>query len=196
MIGCSSQSQKLTDEQFTDKYLEKISKQYPNVNFEIREPLVITAKFGEEELTHFLDNSFKEYNHTPNELDEILERYIDSSGGLYEKSDEINTGQIIPTIKPSSYFEELRHSGVETPDLVWENYNEDLIIVYAEDKGSSFKYFNNDEFEKLKIGKDTLRDFAINNLKDIIPEIQKIGGNGEYGLIAGGDYEANLILMQ
>lgn len=125
-----------------------------------------------------------------------MKRYIDSSGGLYEKSDEINTGQIIPTIKPSSYFEELRHSGVETPDLVWENYNEDLIIVYAEDKGSSFKYFNNDEFEKLKIGKDTLRDFAINNLKDIIPEIQKIGGNGEYGLIAGGDYEANLILLK
>lgn len=196
MISCSSQSQKLTEEQFTDKYLEKISKQYPNVNFEIKEPLVITAKFGDEELTHYLDNSFKEYNLSPNELNEILERYVNSSGSLYERDDEININQIIPTIKPSSYFEELKQSGIDTLDLIWENYNEDLIIIYAEDKGNSFKYFNNDEFKKLNIQKDTLLNFAINNLKNIIPDIEKVGENGDYGLIAGGDYEANLILLK
>ncbi|MGL5234079.1 MAG: DUF1444 family protein [Empedobacter falsenii] len=78
---------------------------------------------------------------------------------------------------------------------MWENYNEDLIIIYAEDKGNRFNYFNNNEFEKLNIKKDTLLDFAKNNLNNIIPKIEKVGENGEYGLIAGGDYEANLILL-
>lgn len=194
MIGCSTQS-KLNELQFTEKYLEKISKQYPNVNFKIKEPLVIAAKFGDEELTHYLDNSFKEYNLAPNELNEILERYVNSSGSLYERNDKINVSQIIPTIKPSNYFKELKHNGIEIPDLVWENYNEDLIIIYAEDKGNNFKYFNNEEFEKLNIKKDTLLSFAINNLKNIIPDIQKIGETGDYGLTAGGDYEASLILL-
>lgn len=194
MIGCSSK--KLTEEQFTDKYLEKVSKQYPNVNYEIKEPLVITAKFGDVEHIYYLDNSFKEYNLASNELNEILERYIHSSGSLYERDNEINIKKIIPTIKPLSYFEELKLNGIETHDLVWEYYNEDLIIIYAEDKGNSFKYFNNEEFEKLNVQKDTLLNFALDNLKNIIPDIEKVGEKGEYGLIAGGDYEVNLILLK
>lgn len=195
MIACTSEVEKLTDKQFTNKYLEKISEQYPTVNFEIKEPLVIISKFENEEFTHYLDNSFKEYNLSPTELNEIIERYVNSSGSLYEKKEEININQIIPIIKPSSYFEELKRSGIETADLIWENYNEDLIIIYAEDKGNRFNYFNNNEFEKLNIKKDTLLDFARSNLNNIIPKIEKVGKNGEYGLIAGGDYEANLILL-
>ena len=37
MIACTSDVEKLTDKQFTNKYLEKISEQYPTVNLEIKE---------------------------------------------------------------------------------------------------------------------------------------------------------------
>ncbi len=196
LIGCSFNTKKNAEEQFTDKYFEKLSKEYPKVHFGIKEPLVITAKIGEKEFNHYLDNAFREYNLEPAQLNEILERYINSSESLYNDDEEINISRIIPIIKPLSYFEGLKQSGIDAPDLIWDNYNEDLIIIYAEDKGNSFKYFNNDEFEKLNLKKDTLLDFAINNLKNIIPDIEKVGENGEYGLIAGGDYEANLILLQ
>ncbi|MGL5234078.1 MAG: hypothetical protein ACRC8Z_04890 [Empedobacter falsenii] len=99
MIACASEVEKLTDKQFTNKYLEKISEKYPTVNFEIKEPLVIMSNFENEEFTHYLDNSFKEYNLTPTELNEIIERYVNSSGSLYEKKEEINISQIIPIIK-------------------------------------------------------------------------------------------------
>lgn len=57
------------------------------------------------------------------------------------------------------------------------------------------KYFNTDEFEKLGIAKDTLLTFAVNNLHRIIPQVEKVGKNGTYGLLAGGIHEANLILF-
>lgn len=88
LLGCSSQV-KLNEQQFTEKFLQTIAKQYPQRSFEISEPLVITAKFEDNELIHNLTNAFKEYTLTPNELDEIIERYINSAGSIYEQQDGI-----------------------------------------------------------------------------------------------------------
>lgn len=194
LIGCSSP--KLTEEQFTNEYLKKIAKEYPKVNYKVKEPLTIIAKIGNEELLHYLDNSYKEYNLDPENLDEILKRYISSSADLYQKNQEIDIHKIIPIIKPSSYFDEIKQSGIEADDFVWEDYNEDLIIMYGEDEEKNISYFSKEEFLKLNIEKDTLLSFAISNLRNLIPDIRKVGELGNYGLSAGGDYEASLILFK
>ncbi|MDP4268335.1 MAG: hypothetical protein Q8880_13005 [Bacteroidota bacterium] len=63
------------------------------------------------------------------------------------------------------------------PLIVYERYNDQLVIVYGEDTEKSISYFTQDDFSKLNISKDTLLDFSINNLRRILPDIQKIGGN-------------------
>ncbi|AOW08649.1 DUF1444 family protein [Flavobacterium gilvum] len=192
----------LSESEFTEKYLATISKRHPNVTYEIMEPLVIKANFGENgEITHFLDNSYREYKLGPKELNETIERYSNASTNLYKKNEQINIDRIVPVIKPSDYFEQLKNLGSSTkdykiPELVWEKYNEDLIIVYAEDRDKDINYFTQDEFEKLNIDRITLLENSIENLNNVVPKIEKVGENGNFGLIAGGDYEVSLILMQ
>ncbi|CAM1348543.1 DUF1444 family protein [Tenacibaculum halocynthiae] len=201
ITGCSSQPKVLTESQYTKKYIKIMENKYPNVNYEIIEPLVLKATYGEDgEVTHYLDNSYREYKLDPKEIDEVIERYSNASGDIYNKSKEINVDRIVPIIKPSDYFEQLKTLGnsvadYKVPELIWEPYNEDLIIVYAEDREESIHYFNQKEFEKLEISKDTLLEFSVNNLNNVLPKIEKIGENGNFGLIAGGDYEVSLLLM-
>ena len=192
----------LSESQFTEKYFKVLSKKYPNVFYEIKEPLVIKAIYGENnEVTHFLDNSYREYKLDIKELDEIIERYTSSSASIYEKDQEIKIDRIVPIIKPSDYFEQLKSLGDSTkdykvPELIWEKYNEDLIIIYAEDKEDCIHYFNQEEFELLKIDKNTLFEKSIQNLNNLITKIEKIGENGDFILVADGSYESSLILMQ
>jgi len=46
----------------------------------------------------------------------------------------------------------------------------------------------------LNIGRDYLLRLSIDNLNSILPEINRLGGNGTYGITAGGNFEASLIL--
>jgi len=192
----------LSESQFTEKYLNVLSKKYPNVSYKIKEPLVIKAIYGEnDEVTHFLDNSYREYKLDLKELDEVIERYTYSTASIYEKDQEININRIVPIIKPNDYFEQLKTLGDSTkdykvPELVWEKYNEDLIIIYAEDRDDCIHYFNQEEFEQLNIDRNTLLEKSIKNLNNVIPKIEKIGENGDFVLVAGGCYETSLILMQ
>ena len=80
--------------------------------------------------------------------------------------------------------------------VVYEDYNEALIIVYAEDKERSISYFGEKAFDKLGISRDELREMSIENLQNILPEVNRNGSEGTYMLTAGGDYEASLILLQ
>ena len=198
---CSSQPKVLTESQYTKKYIKVMEKKYPNVTYEIVKPLVLKATYGENrEVTHYLDNSYREYKLESKEINEVIERYTNASGDVYNKSKGININRIVPIIKPSDYFEQLKRLGDSIPDykvpeLIWESYNEDLIIVYAEDREESIHYFNQEEFEKLEISKDTLLEFSVDNLNKVLPKIEKVGEDGNFGLIAGGDYEVSLMLM-
>ncbi|MGX1930629.1 DUF1444 family protein [Flagellimonas sp. 2504JD4-2] len=200
MTSCAQKTQNLTEIQYTERYLEVISSKHPNVTYTVIEPLVLKATYGKDgEVTHYLDNSYSEYRLTPNDLDEIMERYTKASTDIYDWDKDIRVDRIVPIIKPSDYFEQLRDvahdvEDYKDPDLVWEPYNEGLIIVYAEDRENNIKYFNQKEFDQLNVSRDTLLEFSVNNLNKVIPEIGTVGGNGNYGLVAGGDYEASLIL--
>lgn len=198
---CYSQPKVLTENQYTQKYIKVMEKKYPIVNYEIVEPLVLKAIYGEDgRVTHYLDNSYREYKLDPKEIDEIIEKYSNASNVAYKKSKEVNINRIVPIIKPSNYFEQLKIlgnsvQGYKMPELIWEPYNEDLIIVYAEDREESIHYFNQEEFEKLEISKDTLLEFSVENLNNLLSKIEKVEDNGSFGLIAGGDYEVSLMLM-
>ena len=188
--------------EFTAKYLEVVSKRYPQVDYETKENLVLKATFGDkQEITHYLDNAYRAYKIEPTELDEVLETFIKAKADLYnEREETIDVSRIVPIIKPIQYFDDLKLLGkdvenYQVPELIWEKYNDDLIIVYAEDRENNINYFTQDKFDALNINKDTLLQFAVDNLNNLLPKIEKVGENGNFGLIAGGDYEVSLILM-
>lgn len=199
-ISCNAQTKIMTESDFTRIYMDSLKKIYPTVNFKIVSDLTIKAELNSKNFTHYLDNAFKEYKLQPDSLTEIIKKYINSSSELYKVQADININRIIPIIKPIDYLLDLQNLSKEQgnekePWIVYEKYNDDLIVVYGEDTEKSIRYFTQDDFKGLGINKDTLLDFSIKNLNAILPDIQRMGGNGSYGIAAGGDYEASLILM-
>ncbi|WP_289056009.1 DUF1444 family protein [uncultured Carboxylicivirga sp.] len=188
----------MTEKEFTKAYLRTTTKKNPKIKYEIEKELVLKSFFKEKEYTHFLDNAFAEYNLEPDSLEEVLNRYINSSLSLYQEAQPINVNRIVPIIKPQEYLDEVKMMtkvNAANEYLIYERYNEELIIVFAEDTDLNIRYFSKDEFLKLNIQKDTLLDFSIKNLTDSLPEIERHGDNITYMITAGGDYEASLILM-
>lgn len=201
IVSCFGQQKTISEQKFTKKYFEAVSEKYPRVSYKIIENLVVNATFGENgEITHYLDNAYRAYKLDPTELDKVLALYLDTNADLYKEQEEINVNRIVPIVKPLNYLDDLKSLGnnvkdYEFPTVLWEKYNEDLIIVYAEDKEKTISYFNQEDFEKLKINRDTLLQFSIKNLSNILPKIEKLGENGNFMLTAGGEYEVSLILM-
>ncbi len=200
MISCNSKANIMTESDFTKVYMNSLKIAYPTVDFEIISDLTIKAESNGKVFTHYLENAYKEYKLQPDSVAEIITKYVDSSRELYNAPSEINVNRIIPIIKPIDYLLYLQNLSKEQgqekePWIVYEKYNDDLIVVYGEDTEKSIRYFTQDDFKKLEIDKDTLLDFSIKNLKTILPDVQIMGGDGSYGIAAGGDYEASLILM-
>jgi len=191
----------MNETEFTRVYLESLRKAFSSATFRIDSDLKITAEDHGKEFTFYLKNAFSEYKSQPASIDEVINRYIKSSSGLFTENDFINLSRVIPMIKPAEYLNEVKRISAESgkgkeSGIVWEKYNDDLIIVYAEDTGQSFAQLSQENFEKLNIGRDSLLKLSVDNLNSILPEISRMGANGAYGIAAGGNFEASLILIK
>lgn len=199
-LGCSSQPKILSEQEFTKIYKDSLEQTYSTVKFEVVDNLTILATNNGKEGKHYLDNAYKEYKLEPKSIGEIIKRYVSATAELYKEKKPIRTENIIPVIKPIDYLDELRKISKENgeekePWIVYEKYNDELIVVFGEDTESSIAYFTQSDFEKLNINKDTLLEFSIENLRRILPNIEKVGEKNLYGLAAGGYLEASLILL-
>jgi uncharacterized protein YtpQ (UPF0354 family) len=192
----------LTKKQFTKEYLKKSIEINPDIDYRIVDELHLVSTVNDKDFQHFLDNAYAEYKLDPSDLDAVLVKYIHASDDLYEPADEIDNDRIVPVIKDKNYIADVEKSlsvkgGIKSnTNLVYEKYNDELIIVFAEDQETSIKYFSKDDFDKTGLVRDSLRSKSVENLKQILPDIQSVGDSGLFGLLAGGDYEASLILFE
>ncbi|MFK7901151.1 MAG: hypothetical protein AB8B61_10390, partial [Cyclobacteriaceae bacterium] len=72
---------------------------------------------------------------------------------------------------------------------MYEKYNSELYIFYAQDFEHSISYLIKDNIKEYDIEIDRLKEKATTNLLKILPNIESHGENGYYMLTAGGNYE-------
>jgi uncharacterized protein YtpQ (UPF0354 family) len=187
----------MTEKEFAKVYLDSLSKKYPTISFELNSDLTITSKKGDLDYKHYIDNAFIAYEAEPDSINDIISRYVASAADLYEDPKAISINNIVPVIKPVEYSNEINSLNKDGKlfSMISEKYNDQLIIVFAEDSKNSIKYLTEDDFKTLSISKDTLKSIAIRNFDKIVPNIQRQGDNGLFMITAGGDYEASLILL-
>jgi uncharacterized protein YtpQ (UPF0354 family) len=77
---------------------------------------------------------------------------------------------------------------------VWEEYNSELLIFYAEDTPKTIRYLSDSDLRSLGLSRKELRRLGIRNLLSMLPSIELHGEDGVFMMTAGGDYEASLIL--
>ena len=143
-----------------------------------------------------MDNSFAEYKNDPKDLKNVIEKYTLASKELFLSEESIQPNRIVPLIKDKRYF--IQSSKIIENfenTFVYEKYNSELYIFYAEDKENSISYFTKEKYEELNTGLESIREKAIENLNSIVSKVERHGENGYFMLTAGGNYEASLILF-
>jgi len=116
---------------------------------------------------------------------------------MFSKRGKINTARIVPIIKPTAYLKQVKLMATGTNDTqgVYEKYNDELVITYAEDTPNSIRYLTRQDVDSLSLSMDSLRSMAIDNLHSLLPNIKLHGDGSAYMLTVGGDYETSLILL-
>ena len=114
--------------------------------------------------------------------------------------DGVDRTRIVPVIKDRSWLEETRQAllsrgAKESPEHVYEDFGQELIILYAEDSPKNIRYLGPKDLELAKVERSELKALACENLKRLLPKIERHGTGGVYMVTAGGDYEASLLLL-
>jgi len=197
----NSKSKLISEKKFTEIYTDSLKKYHPEYTYTIKKDLEIQVKLNEGGFIHYLNNAYTSYKNEPDSLIAVLSMYLKSASDLYKKEEPIQKNKIIPVIKDAAYIDEMattlnaNNKTNEPVTLVYEKYNDKLVIVYAEDGENGIAYFATERFKESGLSKDSLFTLAVKNLDSVLPKIEILGEKGYYMITAGGNYEASLILL-
>ena len=199
--GCSS-SDVITRSEFTREFAESLAEARAGLKVNIVRDLELKVTSADgREWTSFLDNAYDAYKQNPKAKTDVIKTYVAASvETLGGKRDGVDSTRIVPVIKDRPWLAETRQAllsrgATEVPEHVFEDFNEDLIVVYAEDLPKGIRYLAPADLKDTKIQRGELRGLACDNLKRLLPKIERHGANGFYMVTAGGDYEASLLLL-
>ena len=85
---------------------------------------------------------------------------------------KIDTGKIVPVLKPKEFAQKVLTN--DEGNILYDNFNKELIIVYVEDKEKGFegfRFFSENEFNRLELSKDQLKSLALKNLKNMLSDL-------------------------
>ena len=194
LFACKAKSRLRSKEQFAALLAEDLKKANPTVDFKVNTDGTITVKKDSAETRYSLDDPYKAYRDNPQMLEEVLDSYVASTSDLIMKRN-IAPGDIIPLIKSSSYVGDSRFAKGNREKLIFERYNEQLIIVYAEVHENLVRELTKDRFSLLRVSMDSLKKVSLQNLDKIVPLISREGDNGSYKISTNLNLNASLILL-
>ena len=188
----------INEQEFTDIYIEVLKEEFPTIKIQSSAPLEVSSFIpdNEKEIKHFLDNCYNEYLTHPNELNEILTRYIQPLYAIYKPEEKPIIEQIFPMIKDKEYIrqvEKVMPNGGKL-QMKYVPYNSELFVFYGIDRGSSIQSLQDDDFEALDITDEELHEIALDNLANTL-EVQAQQDEHLIFLVADDNYEASLILL-
>jgi uncharacterized protein YtpQ (UPF0354 family) len=195
----------LRPDEFAHRYRAYIETAYPGVSSDVTGPLEVSVRYGDGwEVKSFLDNAYSEYKIDPEALDQIIENYASALMDRPRGSEvQYDKSSLVPMVKPNAYVDEWRalvernaSPAAPPPDeLHVERLNRDLVVLYAFDSEHSLRFATRQDLEEVGVFGQALRELAIGNLVDRLPDITVEGNDSLSMLVAGGNFEASLLLL-
>jgi uncharacterized protein YtpQ (UPF0354 family) len=198
-FACTSKA--ITPSQFTEEFAKDLRLAAPSNKVIVKSDLELQLiNSAGKESTAFLDNAYKAYLQDPRALRKVLQLYIASYLEPRDNEDKVDRARIVPIIKDKHWLTDVAKSmkerGSKKPmENVFEEYNEDLTIVYAEDSPKNIRYLTPKKLDDIGVTRAELRSMAVKNLRNLLPNIEIRKGPLISMVTAGGDYEACLLLL-
>ena len=180
--------------EFTNHCVERIRAEVPQAVVAVVQPLRLTIeRRGTPDTTLPLEDAYEAYRQAPDKLDEIVKLFAAGVREAAPAEGAIDPSLIVPVVRERTWLKDVGAEG--GAGLVFDDLNDELIIVYAEDTPSALSYFSPVELQKAEIDRSGLRQLAADNLLRLLPQIERRGEDGLFQVKAGGDFEASLLAI-
>lgn len=191
----------LTAEKFSNRYLELVKKQHPNIKVKRLDALgfkFTSTKTGV--FKAFLDNAYREYKNSPDQITSILQRYVDIAFSANKLTKLVpKRDQIVPLIRSIDYINQIKKltkNAKKENSLIYKEFVPGLVLLYALDSPKSVRALVNSDLNKLKIKNKELLGQATKNLNRIVSNgMKRQGKEGLFAVTAGGTFESSLVLL-
>ena len=203
LIGLSSPvaARPIPAKDFTQEFAKALSSKAPSLNVAVKDDMELHIEDSAgKESTAFLDNAYSEYLLDPKSKTEIIQKYIVALIELKNECSPIDSSRIVPVVKDRPWLAEtqeaLKARGIKKVlEYVYDDFNNELIIIYAEDSPNNIRYITPQDLDKVSVKKNELKSIATANLRNILPKIELHSGPLISMITAGGDYDASLLLF-
>ena len=192
-----SRAETLSPSAFTQEFARALTAAMPSATVKVEGELQLSLKDASGlERTLFLSNPYREYALDPKRFGDIVKRFAAALLQSDNAHAKLDRSRIVPVIKDRKWLLDLRQTlkaqGKEQGHLS-ESFNDELIIVYAEDDPTRMRFLSANE--DVGVSPQELRALAIENLRRILPKIEMRVGDHVLLVSAGGDYEPSLLLL-
>jgi uncharacterized protein YtpQ (UPF0354 family) len=193
----------LTPTQFTQEYASGLRTAMPSIKVQIEKDLQLKLTTANGKVGfNFLDNAWNAYLLAPENKEQVMQHTFqaicESSKLLDAPPDKTH---ILPVLKHKQWLQTIRaHAkascGVRGVAVVYEPYNDELLIVYAEDTPNDIIYPAPDRLQKLNLSTADLQQLAFRNLRRLMPTPKVQFSDGLLWIRAGGSYDTSLLLLE
>jgi uncharacterized protein YtpQ (UPF0354 family) len=198
MVFCGvGRAETLSSQAFTQEFAQALTGALPSASVTVKGDLALSVKETSGlDRTIFLTNAYREYSLDPKRFGDIVKGFVAAMSRSGPAPAKLDRARIVPVIKDRQWLVDLhkmhKAQGKEQEHLS-ENFNNELVIVYAEDDATRMRYLTTSE--DIGVGRQELRALAVENLKRILPKIEMRGDDHVLLVSAGGDYEPSLLLI-
>ena len=190
---CSAvQAQTLPPSAFTEKFAKSLGAAVAPASVSVAKELQLTMqRANSSQVTINLTNAYRDYTASPARFDDLVKTVASSL--TQPAAAKLDRARIVPVIKDRAWLKELAQSFAPGQEALYDDFNKELVIVYAEDSDTRMRYLSTRD----DVGdRSALRALAISNLKRILPKIEQRRHDDTISIISvGGDYEASLLLL-
>ena len=161
--------------------------------------VVVTDPKGNEE-TIFLYDAYEEYRTSPNDAEKIMRKRFLSVVATGDEVFKLDRSRIVPVVKPRSWLQDVKEAAKakgapEPAEMVYDDLNDQLIAVYAEDTPNTLRYVVPEQLEEIHLPREELRTLAAANLQKILGRVDLRPSPLVQIVKADGNYEACLIAV-
>lgn len=181
---------------FTEKVAQAVAARLPQLSVTLDGDLALSVRRQNgNKVTVSLTNRYPDYKSDPANFTAIVDLIV---GDLREgpPAGKPDRTRIVPVIKDRHWLDEVRRdikASGSAQDVLFEDFNKELVIVYAEDTEKRTRYLLSTD--DIGVDRKDLRKLAVDNLARILPKIEMQGDDVFAMLTAGGDYEASLLVL-
>ncbi len=143
----------------------------------------------------YLGNIYREYQQDPASRQALIDRYVAATVEAASEPAGIKVRNIVPVIKDVGWLRDMKRA-VPDGEQVWEEFNSDLVVVYAEDTETGTLYPVPSEFKKAGLDVNALRELAVANLRRRLSAVEIERSSSVSMITTGVGYEPSLLLLE